>query len=131
MDLVRQTGERHFQFIELKIASDTPLYAAAELLGYASLWLIARSDPHSKPSVLLEADTIDLRVLAPSTFYDGYELQYLERALDAGVRDSGRQASVSSSFGLDVLDTQVCATGLPSAAELLNLVDRSAPQHRA
>lgn len=130
IDLVRRRGERHFQLDELKIASDTPLYAAVELLGYASLWLIACSDPPSRSSVLLEADTIDLRVLAPSTFYDGYELQDLERALDAGVRDVGLRHSVSMSFGFDVLHALVRATGLPPAAELLDAIDRSAPLHR-
>lgn len=36
LDLAYRSGERRFQLIELKIASDTPLYAAVELLGYAS-----------------------------------------------------------------------------------------------
>jgi hypothetical protein len=127
IDLVRRLGERHFQFIELKIASDAPLYAAVELLGYASLWLVARSDPPLRPSVLLEADTIDLRVLAPSTFYDGYELQDLERALHAGVRALGNRAGVATSFAFDVLDPQMLsAASLPEIA-LLDALGSSQP----
>ena len=64
IDLVRRRGERHFEFIELKIASGTPLYAAIEIIGYGCLWLIARYDKPSRASALLDADHIDLRVLA-------------------------------------------------------------------
>jgi hypothetical protein len=42
IDLVHRRGDRHFELIELKIASDTPLYAAVEIIGYGCLWLLAR-----------------------------------------------------------------------------------------
>ncbi|RYE69914.1 MAG: hypothetical protein EOO81_08205 [Oxalobacteraceae bacterium] len=123
IDLVRRMGEKHFQLIELKISSDTPLYAAVELLGYASLLLIARADPPSRATAILDADTIGLRVLAPAAFYSGYELRELGRALDAGVRALGLAHDVTMSFAFAVLDEALCADALPSGSELLNLFD--------
>jgi hypothetical protein len=44
IDLVHQKAPGHFQFIELKVGSDTPLYAAVEIIGYACLWRRARGE---------------------------------------------------------------------------------------
>lgn len=66
IDLGLRSGERIYELIELKIASDTPLYAAVELLGYASLLLLARRNPPNNRPELLNAKRIDLRVLAPA-----------------------------------------------------------------
>ncbi|HEV2079948.1 MAG TPA: hypothetical protein VGR19_08665, partial [Allosphingosinicella sp.] len=41
IDLVQQLGEGHFAFIELKVASDTPLFAAFEIIGYVGVWLLS------------------------------------------------------------------------------------------
>ena len=65
LDLVRRVGAGHYEFIELKIGSNTPLSAAVELLGYACLWLLARGDPPATERELLNARKVDLRVLAP------------------------------------------------------------------
>jgi hypothetical protein len=42
IDLVHQCGRRHFELIEIKIASDKPLYAAVEIIGYGCIGLLAR-----------------------------------------------------------------------------------------
>ena len=49
IDLVRRHTANHFELIELKIASDTPLYAATEVLGYGCLWCVSacKIDPLS------------------------------------------------------------------------------------
>jgi hypothetical protein len=60
IDLVRRYSAQHFELIELKIASDTPLYAAVEIITYCCLWLIARDDRPSRPSPLLDAKEIQL-----------------------------------------------------------------------
>jgi hypothetical protein len=52
IDLVHQCSERHFELIELKIASDTPLYAAVEIIGYGCIWLLARAHPPSLKSAI-------------------------------------------------------------------------------
>lgn len=85
IDLAQRKDDGSYELIELKIASDTPLYATVELLGYASLWLLARKAlPVTKPA-LLASDCIRLRVLAPNAFYAPFELQTLERAVHDGV----------------------------------------------
>lgn len=43
IDLVCECAHGHFEFIELKIASDTPLYAAVEIISYAAVWLTPAS----------------------------------------------------------------------------------------
>ena len=42
VDLVRCLPDGGFNFVELKVASDTPLYAAIEVLNYGLLWLLSR-----------------------------------------------------------------------------------------
>ena len=110
IDLVHRHRDGHFEFIELKIASDTPLYAAVEVIGYASLWLIARADPPAHPSELLTADVLDLRVLAPEKYYDGFDLQWLEARLNEEVSSLGWTHGVRLSFAFDVLPAILCVS---------------------
>ena len=42
IDLVHKLGEGTFEFIELKVRSDTPLYAAMEILKYALVYAFSR-----------------------------------------------------------------------------------------
>lgn len=129
LDLAYRSGERRFQLIELKIASDTPLYAAVELLGYASAWLLARADPPTRSSVLLEAEHVDLRVLAPAPYYAPFDLLPLEASLNDGVCSLGERCSVSLSFGFDVLPPQLSRPPLPDDATLLELLSQRRPLH--
>ena len=72
VDLVRRVSDRQFEFVELKIASDTPLYAAAEIVLYGLLWLHARCRSVQRigpRNPLLDANSIGLSVLAPSAYY--------------------------------------------------------------
>lgn len=94
IDLVECKGEGVFEFIELKIESDTPLIAALEVLDYAALYAFTRLNADELGygpgfSELLEAQHIKLRVLAPQPFYGfktrgdrrPYQLEWLEQAL--------------------------------------------------
>lgn len=107
IDLVRQCGERRFELIELKIASDTPLYAAVELVGYGCIWLLARAHPPTFTTAILDADHIDLRVLAPSAYYTRYDLAELEAALDRGCHTLGQTQGVRMSFAFLTLDERL------------------------
>lgn len=113
IDLVHQVGPDHFASIELKIASDTPLYAAVEILGYAVAWMLARNDPGRSPNTLLDANTIDLCVLAPKAFYRGYELTEMERVLDREIHDFGLLHDVSMSFAFVILDERLVGPNPP------------------
>lgn len=119
-DLARRKNDGAYELIELKIASDTPLYAAVELLGYASLWLLARTDPPATNPALLAAKRLDLRVLAPAPFYSSFKLESLERVIDDGARSLVKAESVQLSFCFDVLPTAIAATSPPSGETLLS-----------
>lgn len=125
IDLVHRLGDRHFELIELKIASDTPLYAAIEIIAYGCLWVIARGDKPLRPSALLEADQIDLRVLAPATYYSSYELADLATQLNMGLRAMGEREGVELSFAFKRLDDRVSADAIPDDRALLRLLDHS------
>lgn len=129
IDLVRQHADGHFEFIELKIASDTPLYAAIEILGYGCLWLLARADQPARSSALLAASAIDLSILAPNAFYAGRDLTGLERAIDEGIRDLGAELGVEMSFRFLVLDPDIDPRSPPVGEPLLKAMESSRPLH--
>lgn len=93
VDLVYIKGKdnRSFDFVELKIASDSPLYAAMEILGYGLVYYASRQDTaknlkyDSKDLAVLEARKISLCVLAPEAFYGTYNLKWLQKAINDGL----------------------------------------------
>lgn len=125
IDLVHKLGNAHFELIELKIASDTPLFAAIEIIAYGCLWLIARSDKPTRPSALLDADQVDLCVLAPSDYYAPYELADLATALDVGVRALGEREGVELSFAFKHLDDRISPDIVLDDETLLHCLDQS------
>ena len=127
IDLVQRRSDGAYELIELKIASDTPLYAAFELLGYACLWLLAQGDPPAHEPELLKADCLDLRVLAPKAYYGAFALAALEQSVDHGVRSLGAQFGVRMSFGYDVLPDSLASFPLPSGSVLLQALAMRVP----
>ena len=128
IDLVRRHSENHFELIELKIASDNPLYAAVEIVGYACLWLLARSDRPGRSSALLDAERIDLTVvLAPEGYYARFPVVEIEGSFDEGVRALGNGMGVAMSFGFRRLDGGIDAGNLPTLQELLDLLEHPLP----
>ena len=101
------------------------------MLGYACLWLLARADRPSRPSPLLDAERLDLRVLAPADFYERYSLREVEARFDEGVRSLGERHGVALSFGFDVLEARIKANAMPTPETLLGLMDRPVPLHAA
>ena len=123
VDLVHQRGERHFELIELKIASDTPLYAAIEIISYGCIWLLTRADPPNLKSVILDADHIDLRVLAPEHYYTRYDLAGLETALDRGCRALGEAKGVTMTFAFQLLEERLVDPAPSNDSTLLTALD--------
>lgn len=85
IDLAQDHGNQSYSLIELKVKSDTPLFAAMEIVTYAILYIFARKYypadfQNSKP--LLQAQTIQLRVLAPRAYYVDYNLDWLNPLLN-------------------------------------------------
>ncbi|MFC3440120.1 hypothetical protein ACFOKF_02730 [Sphingobium rhizovicinum] len=94
IDLVHRRGPNAFEFVELKVGSDNPLYAAVEILKYGFVWLLSRE--HSARlgyggKSLVEASDVRLSVLAPHPYYDGLNLGWLEAGLSRGVMALGAE----------------------------------------
>lgn len=98
IDLVHQRGPGHFELVELKVASDTPLYAAFEIIGYTCIWLLSRLDLSAPDNPLLTAQAIDAVVLAPTAFYAPYRLDALRLQLHDDLQRLGHEHGVALSF---------------------------------
>lgn len=98
IDLIHEIGEDAFELIELKVASNNPVFAAFEILRNGLLYLHARRSlsAHYAGKRLLKARKVRLLVLAPLTYYiykrrgrtakpKGYDLRWFEKALDRAV----------------------------------------------
>lgn len=130
IDLVHKLGSGHFEFLEFKIASDTPLYAAVEIISYASLWLLTRAEPLAHQTELVTAEHIDLRVLAPAGFYAPFRLAHLEKVLDHSVRRLARDNGIAMTFGFQALHYGLLGFPPPPDQSLLDLLGKREPLHR-
>jgi hypothetical protein len=89
VDLVWRKNPGSYTFFELKVESDTPLYAAIEILLYGLLFVWSRNnqadlkyDTEIQP--VLKASKIELCSLAPRKFYSDYDLKNLSESLNQG-----------------------------------------------
>lgn len=65
-------NKKHAKFIELKWASNTPLFATIEILRYALVYIFSVSKRESlgyREKRLLDLESIELQVLAPHSYY--------------------------------------------------------------
>ncbi len=106
IDLVTHVGDGTYRFMELKLSRNTPLFAVREILGYGLAYLHTRgciAEP-TQAKAWMRAANIELAVLAPKDWYDGYvgplcaprELEWLVDAINAGL-DALRQRLVGLS----------------------------------
>ncbi len=112
IDLVRRTEPDRYRFIELKVDSDNPLYAAFEILGYGLAYLHARENQWkgAGPYDVMRASDVELVVLGPREWYRyktsrtakqrvRYQLAWLTDALYTGLESlSGKSPGMSLSF---------------------------------
>jgi len=106
IDLVQRRSDKEYDFVELKFAdsssggSDTPLFAAAEILCYGLLYLLVRERgmiPLKRKAShhVLDADSIRLLVLAPANWYQytrrgtrhDYDFGWLQDLLNEGLEE--------------------------------------------
>lgn len=100
IDLVHKRPDG-FEFVELKIDSDTPLSATMQVMQYGMLWLLSRNDRHRLGyggNPILEAPALHLSVLAPLKFYERVRNDQLARAIGTGLSVLGRPHGVTLSF---------------------------------
>jgi hypothetical protein len=107
IDLVRHRNDKA-EFIELKWESDTPAYAAFEILRYGLAYLLSyinRETFDYAENPLMRVREVSLRVLAPRIYYDDYvdcDLTWLSEGLDLGLRTLVAQktdGALSMDFG--------------------------------
>ena len=113
IDLIHQINDEEFELIELKVASNNPVFAAFEILRNGLLYLHARrsliADYADKP--LLKARKIRLTVLAPREYYiykprgrsakpKVYDLHWFEKGLDRAILAFGKN-ECKITFGFD------------------------------
>ncbi len=118
IDLLREIEPSRFEFIELKVNSNTPLFAAMEILGYGAIYLFSRLNQKKlrydlpQQRKVLGAQAIGLRVLAPDRYYryklrgrdrrdKKYQLGWLEDLINHGLSaflESRPELGVSMDF---------------------------------
>jgi len=91
IDLVHRINMEEYEFIELKVASNTPLYTAMEITLYGLFYVFYRANLKllingKEIPELLNGKIIHLKVLAPQDFYVRYELKWFEDFLNEGWR---------------------------------------------
>ena len=103
VDLVFRENSSTYSLIELKVASDTPLFAAIEILMYGLLFVWSKNnreklgyDVEAQP--VLAASKVTLGVLAPGSYYGGFDLTTLASALDSGLNEFGKQHELRLGF---------------------------------
>jgi len=130
IDLVRQTAPDQYAFIELKVNSDNPLYAAFEILGYALAYQHARSHDWQGTGYhnVMSAKEINLIVLGPREWYqykkgmahpENYKFNYdwLSNGLTEGLNIlTNGDPEMSLSFGkfTDFGDPNITAVSIVS-----------------
>ena len=97
IDLVHRLDGKSYQFIELKVGSDNPIYAAFEILGYGLAYCLARKNGFkgSGNHDVMAASRIELVVLAPEPWYQyrvrgredprPFDLTWLTAAINEGL----------------------------------------------
>jgi hypothetical protein len=129
VDLVFREDPSTYSLIELKVASDTPLFAAIEILMYGLLFVWSKNnweelgyDVQAQP--VLAASTVTLGVLAPGSYYDGFDLTTLASALDSGLNVFGKQHELRLGF-------EFCELGADYSPDLKPEHIRSAISNRS
>lgn len=127
IDLVYQHDSKHFEFVELKLKSDTPLFAAIEVLLYGLLWLLSRRDQEQlgySENPIIAASSVRLSVLAPLKFYADLDLAEFFSALDAGISALGLQHGAQMGFRATAFPGDFVWPGIQSDQDLLRAFDK-------
>ena len=108
IDLVHRYGEaqNQYDFIELKIDSDTPLFALTEILRYGLVYLVLRQNRDWLPVVsrtqpVFNAEKIGLRVFAPKEYYVG-DLSWFEEQIKVALPKIISELQLSLPLVIDI-----------------------------
>jgi hypothetical protein len=114
VDLVECESPTTYSLVELKVGSDTPLYAAVEcvLYGLLLLWSKKRQkdlgyDANLQP--VLNATKVRLVVLAEEGYYEKFNLSQLSNTLNASLRAFASNMHMNLSFGFEAFPFSINA----------------------
>jgi hypothetical protein len=83
VDLARLNGDR-LELIELKWKSDTPVYAAFEIMLYGLAYIFCRAHLPYGASPTMKARAVSLQVLAPEEYFQKRDYRDIEAGLSRG-----------------------------------------------
>ncbi len=103
IDLVHRLEKGAYEFIELKVGSDTPMSAAFQIVIYGLIYLMSRqfyTNQCIDSKEILKARKVHLQVLAPQDYYSDYSLEWLENELNRGLKTlvSGKFNNIEIDF---------------------------------
>ena len=103
VDLVCRESATSYSLMELKVDSNTPLFAAIEILMYGLLLVWSKEhveelDYNVQKQPVLGATTVMLGTLAPARYYSNYNLKNLGNALSNGLLEFGENFGLSLNF---------------------------------
>jgi hypothetical protein len=130
VDLIHRLPHGGFEFVELKIASNTPLFATIEVLLYGSFWLLSRQSKTLLgylANPILDTPALQLSTLAPVSFYAGLTSTGFADAIDQGVRALGLRHGVVMGFRQMAFPQGFHWPALTGDRELLNWLDHREP----
>jgi hypothetical protein len=136
IDLAEYNGDS-VSFVELKWESDTPLYAAFEILRYGLAYLLCRDHKEKfgyGDKALMSVAAVELQVLAPAIYYDKCDLQFLSDGIGAGLGHlcAGRKDGLSMTFAFRSFapDFQLPFTNGKEVARIRGGRGNSAPEQK-
>ena len=103
VDLVLRDGPTTYSLIELKVSSNTPLFAAVEIVkhGLLFVWSMVNQEVlgyEQKLQPILAASTVTLCVLAPTNYYCNFDLTNVAFVLNSGLVEFGEQHGIRLNF---------------------------------
>ena len=128
VDLVLRDDSTAYSLIELKVESDTPLFAAIEIVKSGLLLVWSKNNQEAlgydmEVQPILAANTVTLSTLAPADYYINFDLTNLASALNDGLAEFGKQYDLNLSFEFCQLGASYTA-GLVAESVRLAVEDR-------
>ena len=127
IDLVHQRNDQAFDLIELKVASDNPLYAAMEILQYGLVWLLSRRDRERlgyAGKAIIEAEDVLFVVLAPEIYFENRDVRRIGKPLDRGLSVLGEKHGVRLGFRFQSFPSAFRGDFKYEAKDLLTALDK-------
>jgi len=118
VDLVYRHDSETYSLIELKVNGDNPLFAAIEILIYGLLLVWSRNNQHElgydvQAQPVLAANNVTFGVLAPSNYYNDFDLTNFASTLNSSLDQFGQQNKMTLGFEFRHLGPEISHNSKP------------------